>query len=223
MIITVSHQKGGVGKSTLIWNLIIEFAKKLKVKIIDLDMQKTITYSLQIRKNMLGEGSLNNITLLDPKNDKEMVEMMLKNQKSTNELLFIDSGGFDSSSNRIAITGSDILLTPVSAKFYELLGLKEYSKILDKINDEARKKNKQEIVANVVLNKINPNVTDLKEMQNFVESNKNFVLMKSILRQLVDYENSPGVGASVVEYNREGRAATEFKGFMKEIHSIITS
>jgi len=223
MIITLSHQKGGVGKSTLAWNLIVEFSKKRKVSVIDLDMQKTITYSIQIRKNKLGQGSVENIVLLDPKSDLEMVDMMLSNQKSKDGLLIIDSGGFDSSSNRIAITGSDILLTPVSAKFYELLGLKEYSKILDKINHEVRSKHKQELVANVVLNKINPNTTDLGEMKNFVESNKNFALMKSIIRQRVDYENSPGVGASVAEYNREGRAASEFKDFMKELDIIIRS
>lgn len=223
MIITLSHQKGGVGKSTLAWNLIVEFSKKRKVSVIDLDMQKTITYSIQIRKNKLGQGSVQNIVLLDPKSDLEMVEMMVSNQKSQDGLLIIDSGGFDSSSNRIAITGSDILLTPVSAKFYELLGLKEYSKILDKINHEVRSKHKQELVANVVLNKINPNTTDLGEMKNFVESNKNFALMKSIIRQRVDYENSPGVGASVAEYNCDGRAASEFKDFMKELDIIIRS
>ena len=223
MIITLSHQKGGVGKSTLAWNMIVEFSKKRMVSVIDLDMQKTITYSIQIRKNKLGQGSINNIVLLDPKSDKEMVEMMLTNQKSEDGLLIIDSGGFDSSSNRIAITGSDILLTPVSAKFYELLGLKEYSKILDKINHEVRSKHKQELVANVVLNKINPNTTDLEEMKNFVESNKNFALMKSIIRQRVDYENSPGVGTSVAEYNPDGKAAREFKDLMKELNIIITS
>lgn len=223
MIITLSHQKGGVGKSTLAWNLIVEFSKKRKVSVIDLDMQKTITYSLQIRKNKLGQGSVNNIALLDPKSDVEMVEMMLTNQRSKEGLMIIDSGGFDSSSNRIAITGSDILLTPVSTKFYEILGLKEYSKILDKINHEVRSKHKQELVANVILNKINPNTIDLEEMKNFVESDKNFVLMKSIIRQRVDYENSPGVGSSVVEYNNEGRATAEFKDFIKELNIIIAS
>ena len=223
MIITLSHQKGGVGKSTLAWNLIVEFSKKRKVSVIDLDMQKTITYSLQIRKNKLGQGGVNNIALLDPKSDIEMVEMMLTNQRSKEDLMIIDSGGFDSSSNRIAITGSDILLTPVSTKFYEILGLKEYSKILDKINHEVRSKHKQELVANVILNKINPNTIDLEDMKNFVESDKNFALMKSIIRQRVDYENSPGVGSGVVEYNNKGRAAAEFKDFIKELNIIIAS
>ena len=58
MIITLSHQKGGVGKSTLAWNMIVEFSKKRMVSVIDLDMQKTITYGIQIRKNKLGQGSI---------------------------------------------------------------------------------------------------------------------------------------------------------------------
>ena len=222
MIITLSHQKGGVGKSTLVWNMIVEYSKNRKVGVIDLDMQKTITYSIQIRKNQLGEESIKNISLLNPRDDKEMVEMMFNYQKSE-ELLFIDSGGFDSSSNRIAMTGSDILITPVSSKFYEILGLKKYSEILDKINEELKKNKKPEIVANVVLNKIHPNTTDFEEINSFIENNKNFSLMKSILRQFVDYENSPGVGNSVQEYKKKGRAALDFQNFKKEVDSIMMS
>ena len=222
MIITLSHQKGGVGKSTLAWNLIVEYSKNRKIYVIDLDIQKTITYSIQIRKNKLGDGKTKNIILLNPRNDKEMVEMMIDIQKSK-ELLIIDSGGFDSSSNRIAITGSDILLTPVSAEFYELMGLKKYSEILDKINQEVRSKNKQELIANVILNKINPNTTDLEEMTDFVESNKNFNLMKSIIRQRADYKNAPATGNGVSEFSPNGKADLEFKNFKKELDTIIES
>jgi chromosome partitioning protein len=77
MIITLSHQKGGVGKSTLAWNLIVEYSKNRKIYVIDLDIQKTITYSIQIRKNKLGDDKTKNIILLNPQNDKEMVEMMI--------------------------------------------------------------------------------------------------------------------------------------------------
>jgi len=50
MIIAVSHQKGGVGKSTIGFNLAIELARKYKVEVVDLDVQNTITHTNKIRK-----------------------------------------------------------------------------------------------------------------------------------------------------------------------------
>lgn len=222
MIITISHQKGGVGKSTIAWNLIIEFSKRRKVYVIDLDMQKTITYSIEIRKKKENIQKLNNIILLNPSSDKDMINMLIKNQENE-EFMIIDSGGFDSSLNRIAITGSDILLTPVSSKFYELLGLKEYSKILNNINKEIRIKNELPLVANVVMNKINPNTIDLSEMKNFIKSDANFHLLNSIIRQRVDYENSPSVGESVIEFSPNSKASIELNEFIKELDQIINS
>src|SRR5690606_14638381 len=121
MIISLSHQKGGVAKSTLLWNLVVEFSKERLVKVIDLDIQKTVTYSMQIRNNLNKKNS--NIELINIESLESIVKVMQKHNKD--DLLFIDSGGFDSDINRIAIAGSDIIVTPVSSKFYELLGLKK--------------------------------------------------------------------------------------------------
>jgi len=215
MIITISHQKGGVGKSTILWNLIAEYSKRNKITVVDLDAQKTITYTLQIRKKL--GINIRNITLLDPKDEKDLIKIIKEYQKKG--LVLIDSGGFDSKMNRIAIAGSNLLLTPVSSKFYELLGLKKYEEVLSFMSTKLNKK----IIANVVLNKINPNVRDLSEIINFINHSKHFHLMKSVMRQRVDYENSPGVGKSVVEFNKEGRASQEFIAFKKELSKIILS
>ncbi|WP_430742001.1 hypothetical protein [Sulfurimonas denitrificans] len=37
MILTISHQKGGVGKSTIAWNIGAHFSKLLPITILDLD------------------------------------------------------------------------------------------------------------------------------------------------------------------------------------------
>lgn len=213
MIITASHQKGGVGKSTLIWNLIIEYSKRRKVYVVDLDMQKTITYSLKIREKTKENK---NILLLSPKNKDELIKIFKRIKKD--DLLFVDSGGFDSSMNRIAMAGSNILLTPVSLKFYELLGLKKYELILKDLSEKL----KRDVIADVVLNKINPSTKQLKEIITFVRSSKYFRLMSTVIRQRVDYENSPGQGKSVVEFNKVGKAAIEIKKLQKEIDSTIT-
>jgi chromosome partitioning protein len=50
MLIVVSHQKGGVGKSTIAWNLATILQENFNVELVDLDIQKTLTYANEIRK-----------------------------------------------------------------------------------------------------------------------------------------------------------------------------
>ena len=49
-VIAITHQKGGVGKTTIATNLAVELSKKYKVKVIDLDLQKSMTYFNNIRQ-----------------------------------------------------------------------------------------------------------------------------------------------------------------------------
>ena len=51
MLIVLSHQKGGVGKSTIAWNLATGLQnKKYIVELVDLDVQQTLFYTNEIRK-----------------------------------------------------------------------------------------------------------------------------------------------------------------------------
>ncbi len=52
MVICINHQKGGVGKSTLAWNLAIELSKDINVEVVDLDVQQTVTLNNYVRKNV---------------------------------------------------------------------------------------------------------------------------------------------------------------------------
>ena len=223
-IVTASHQKGGVGKSTIIWELILLYSKHQEVNVIDLDVQKTITYSLENREKSYTK--IKNINLLNVRDEKDqiddnlMFDLMLKNEKEE-KLLFIDCGGFDSSSNRLAMAASNILITPVSSKFYELLGLKKYESILQELTKDFRDDRK--LVANVILNKINPNAKDLEQITSFINSSGYFNLMNTVLRQRVDYENAPGFGQSVIEYNKKGKAAKEILSLKKELDKILTN
>ena len=74
MIVTISHQKGGVGKSTILWNLIVEYSKLGNVHVIDLDSQQTITSSVEVRKN--SGRDISTITLEKVSNGKELLNYM---------------------------------------------------------------------------------------------------------------------------------------------------
>ena len=207
MIITISHQKGGVGKSTIAWNLAVYLSITKKVTVIDLDTQKTVTYLHKIRNK-------NDFKIITFLKDKSFIDFINNHEENNNnkEIIIIDSGGFDSSMNRIAILGADKLITPVSSKFIEVLGLQTYEKILSEISVT----NKKTIETNVILNNINPLTKNFMDISNFISSSKHFNLMKSILRQRTDISNSVSEGLGITETTNQ-KAITEFEFFVKEL------
>jgi chromosome partitioning protein len=207
MILTVSHQKGGVGKSTISWNLAVYLSKTKKVTVIDLDVQKTLTYLHNIRN----KNDFNVITFSD---DKTFIDYINNHENIKDEIIIIDSGGFDSSMNRLAIMGADKLVTPVSSKFIEILGLQTYENILFEIE----KTNGTIIQTNVILNNINPIVKDFKDIKNFINQSKHFNIMKSVLRQRADISNSVANGLGITEITSNEKAVKEFKDFVKELN-----
>jgi chromosome partitioning protein len=123
MVITVAHQKGGVGKSTIAWHLAHTMKPDL---IIDLDDQQTITAFNNIRSASGGKMSLPVISPCD----RELMKLLTA---SDDRLILIDTGGFDSESNRLAIAGADLVIIPFADTPAEVLGLERLRKILNEI------------------------------------------------------------------------------------------
>lgn len=207
MIITISHQKGGVGKSTLAYNIALELARKNNVEVIDLDVQQTVTAYNQIREEM-GQTPL-------PVHIFTMAEELENYFETMDEetIVIVDSGGFDSSLNRFAILVSDFIITPVSSEFTEILGLQKYESILRELSEQSG----VNIVTNVVLNKTNPNQKKFDEVNDFINSSKHFSLMDSMMRRRVDFANSVAYGFSVRELDKKSESTKELKEFVKEI------
>ena len=207
MILTVSHQKGGVGKSTLAYNIAVELSKIMKVERIDLDVQQTISAYNNLRKMMSQEP----IPVKIFTHDKEFVDYI--NEVDEETVVIVDSGGFDSSLNRIAILASDFLLTPVSTEFTEILGLEKYQSILSQLEQLS----KQKIITNVVLNKVNPNQKNFIDIEEFINSSSNFNLMDAIIRRRVDFANSVAYGFTVVELDKSSDSSKELELLLNEI------
>ena len=125
MIVVVSHTKGGVGKSTISFNLATALNSKYNIEVIDLDFQKTLTYLNEYRKEPLMVKSFDS--------DQEFKKYIKKD--SDQRISIIDVGGFDSSINRIAMIMADLIITPVSDSSTELLGLIKFEKILKEMSE----------------------------------------------------------------------------------------
>ncbi|MDD4855495.1 MAG: ParA family protein [Sulfuricurvum sp.] len=207
MIITISHQKGGVGKSTLAYNVAVELSKKYNVEVIDLDVQQTVTAYNRVRHEM-GQPPLPVHIFTTPEELEVYFESL-----NDDTVVIIDSGGFDSSLNRFAMLVSDFLITPVSSEFTEILGLQKYESILKELSEQSG----MTIVTNVVLNKTNPNQKKFDDVNEFISSSHHFKLMDSMMRRRVDFANSVAYGFSVRELDKKSESAKELKEFVKEI------
>ena len=203
-VIVIAHQKGGVGKSTIASNLAVELSKKYTTSVVDLDLQKSLSYFNSLRKKSnLAEFKIVNIATLE-----ELKSLINKNQ----ELLLIDVGGFDSDMNRVAILGADLIITPVSDSGIELIGLLSFRNVLREIREH-----RKDLVAKILLNKIHPSAsTSLDEIHNFINDNVEFNKLDSILRDRVEYKRAFDTGKSVVEHGNN-KAAIEINNLIKEI------
>ncbi len=211
MILTISHQKGGVGKSTIAWNIAVHFSKLLPTTIIDLDTQQSLTQTNQIRESV----GLEPLKIMQISNAGELAQYIEKD--SQERLTIIDSGGFDSAFNRVAIVGSDMLITPVSDKPFDLMGLQKYEEILKSLSTIQ----KETIKTNILFNNLNPAMKNFGDLIEFICSSEHFELMTSVLRQRVDISNSIGVGKSVKEYHIFSKADREFDDLFDEIQKKI--
>lgn len=212
MIIAISHQKGGVGKSTIAWNLALALQKKYDVELVDLDTQKTLTYTNEIRKHQTRYKPLKIKTFQNAEDLKRYI-----NSDSDDKLSIIDLGGFDSTMNRITLITADLVITPVSDKNFELLGLKSFERILVQLS----KLIDGDLKVKILLNNLNPQKSKLDNLKSFIEKSEYFELLDTILRNRADYDRSAGRGQSTIEYNKESKAAKETKTLAKEIKKIL--
>ena len=212
MIIVVSHQKGGVGKSTIAWNLATYLQKKYQVELVDLDIQRTLTYANEIRKQHKDLTPLIIRHFETPEDFKKYIQ-----GDSEERLSIIDVGGFDSSMNRLALVMADMIITPVSDKSFELLGIKTFEKIISQLDELVE----HDVRVKVLLNNLNPQKSKLEGLKNFITKSSYFELLDTILRNRTDYDRSAGEGKNVIEYKADSKAAKEIKKLTKEVKKIL--
>lgn len=215
MIVLFGHQKGGVGKSTASINFAYESKKWFSdLILLDLDSQNSskLFNQLRAKKNL---STIECITQQEV--DFENLVAHYKNNKEN--LLVIDSGGYDSEINRLALVKSDIVITPVGISQIEIFGLQKFRNILK----EASRYLQQDIKSYILLNNVDSRSKKaIKELQLYIkENNTYFNLLNTTLHTRADFKHSYGDGLTVKEYNKKGEANKEIKQLSKEIIHII--
>lgn len=211
MIALYSHQKGGVGKSTAA----INHAYSKGCPIIDLDSQNSSMLFNQLRK-MQNKESLDCYT---PNSINEFNEMIKEYKANKENLIIIDSGGYDSEINRLALISADIIITPVGASQIELFGLQKFRGILNEASEATGTSVKTHVLINNVDSRSKKKINELQE---YISKNKNyFNLLDSIIHSRVDFKNAYGDGLTVAELDKDSKASQEIDSLVKEIDKII--
>lgn len=203
MIITIAHSKGGVGKSLLAWHLAIG----MKTPIVDLDFQRTLVYTNNIRK----ANGYKKLKIIQPETPQEFIELM--DNWPENKHIIIDVGGFDSNLNRAAIYISDIIITPAVDRVTEMAGLYKFHQIIAELSE----KMKANITADILLNDVSPATKDFSVMEELVDNLEHFRLMHSIIAHRADFYKTMEEGRGVTEIEGKSKAKKELKQLIKEI------
>ena len=217
MIVLFGHQKGGVGKSTISINFAYTINKQYKdILLLDLDSQNSVKLF-----NKLRLYNKQNIINCIKENDTEFNILISKYKGKKNNLLIIDSGGYDSEINRKALIKADIIITPVGLSQIEIFGLQIFKNIIKKASLALNKNIKAYIVLNNIDSRSKKALLELKEYIN--KNNKYFTLLNTILYTRNIYKKSYGEGLIVKELDKKCKATKEIEKLTKDIKYIINS
>ena len=189
-IILITHQKGGVGKSTLTFNLACNLKESAKVCILDMDNQ----------------GSLLNISELS---QVQVFTSNMLNEKLKREydFIFIDTPPYLNDSISDLCKMADVIIIPTKAGILDLLAIKSTIDIVKEAKSEKK--------AVIVFNMIKPNTTLTDEIKNQLEEYK-IRVSKNMLSDLVAFSRSVVLGG-VEESNN---AQKQIDNLTKEILTL---
>ena len=198
-IITVAHQKGGVGKSTLAMNLAVCFQDQLSVALVDTDLQGSL---LQIKEDLPGLVVVGNNQLMEIKN-------------LDYDLIIVDTPPYLSNKLSELFSLSDFILIPTKAGFFDVMAIRSTIAL---VND-AQAKN-PDIKAGIVMNMIKPRSGITKEVSGLLEDMATPVL-QTLIHDRVSIARS-SITAGVLQ-GSDSKAKSEITSLAEEIVNRISA
>jgi chromosome partitioning protein len=213
VIITVTNQKGGVGKTTIALNLALAFhAEGARALLVDADPQGSAMTFREVRGENKDLSNFSTIANTSKTIDRDILPIA-----ENFDYVVIDSGGRDSKVFRASIMCAAVVLVPIVPGTLELWGSDKTFDILD----EASVFNKNLKVL-AMLNQVIQGTKIEKEIllvENELEKNHNLKFLKKSLCDRVAFRYSIAQGKAIFEMNGEDRdvkAIEEFDKFFKE-------
>ncbi|PTT38373.1 ParA family protein [Chryseobacterium sp. HMWF028] len=186
-IILTTHQKGGVGKSTLTFNLAVNLKENAKVCIIDFDYQGSL----------LNVKEVSDVPIFQADQLQEVVN-------SDYDFVFIDTPPYLSEELPKLCVLADIIIIPTKAGILDLLAIKSTIDMIERENCEKK--------ALIVFNMVKHNTSLTDEIKDQLQE-YNIKVSKNMISDLVAFSRSVVVNG--VEDNRN--AQKQIDNLTKEI------
>lgn len=195
-IIVICNQKGGVGKSTLAFNLAYAFQNGLSVGLVDTDLQGSLKSLLLM---------MDGIELVPfPEN----IETLKDNPK---DLLIVDTPPYLSIELPKLFAIADYVLIPSKASFFDVMAVKETLSLLKDLNGNRPS-------AGIVLNMVSAKSKLTEQMENLLSEHQIPILETKISNRL-SYIRSL-INGSVVN-GRDKKAKDEIIALANEVINYL--
>lgn len=249
-IITITNQKGGVGKTTtaaaLLWAL---YEREQHVLGVDLDPQGSLSFSLGLdtencatvydlfKGRVTIDEAISNSNGIDllPANillsvaelefNRTGREFMLRNAlqpiADRYDYIVIDTPPALNVLTVNAYVASDALIVPMVPEILSLLGV---AQIKDTIDTVQRCYNPKLRVLGILLNKYNARLTlnrEVSEMAEQIAKQLETGVFRSVIRSSISVAEAPAHGESILSYAPTSKPAQDFQHLATEIIALL--
>ena len=192
-VILITHQKGGVGKSTLAFNLAVNIFDNAKVCLVDFDEQGSL---LNIKK-------ASKVPIFEASKLKELL-------KSDYDFIFIDTPPYLTNQLKELCDLADVIIIPTKAGILDLLAIKSTIEIVEQSSNSDK--------ALIVFNMVKPNTSLTAEIKSHL-GDYDIRISKNMISDLVSFSRSILVNG--VEDNN--KAQKQIDNLTKEILTLSIS
>ncbi|RCH54671.1 ParA family protein [Mucilaginibacter hurinus] len=198
-IITIAHQKGGVGKSTIALNIALCFKDQLRVALVDSDLQGSLYHAREDFPDIT-------ILLAEKVNDIRQMDY---------DLIIVDTPPYLSNKLTDLFLLSDFVLVPTKAGFFDVMAIRATLALL-----KFAQAKKPELKAGIVLNMIKPRSGVTKDVADLLVT-MGTPLLKTMIHDRVSITRS-AITAGILT-GSDQKAKEEFTSLAAEIVEYISA
>lgn len=207
MIISFLNQKGGVGKTTISFNVAFELmARGFKVLFIDSDVQGSASL---IREAREAELNFPIISIASPSINKEVIKF-----KSEYDYIVIDGIPSISNITQSTISISDLIIVPMQPTGLDIWATQSLIDLVD-----AASVINPNVTVGIALNRFDGNRTLAKSVLDMIE-NTNWQVFDTTIGNRAVFQKSVTYGQSVSEIEKGSKADKEIVALVNEILAL---
>lgn len=214
-IISIANQKGGVGKSTIAFNLSAALAeKKNTVLVVDADPQGTVSMWGKARTRHKANKINPNITFTE--NPWTPEDILKLSQKQNYDFVIIDCGPANNKATKATLVVSNLTIIPISPSPLDINSARSTIELIEEGTSRGATKSKIRLLISKKI--VGTNLA--KEARDACQMLK-LPILKTEVSQRIALCESAITGQSVLEYAPNSMAAEEFIALKKEVKRCL--